>query len=171
MALIQLGLAATQEELDQLLGTRPGIGTPFSRIQQLKNVNVQVMEWCGLEKVANALAQKTAVITAIMTTPGLTGWQNMRTQHAVLVREVEATQVVYHDPALPGGPAAILNVNVASATGGMTRNGPGPGEPASLRAISPHFGGKERDRREATPFSMPRLSARRSRPYPSHFYI
>jgi hypothetical protein len=107
MALIQLGLAATQEELAQLLGTRPGIGTAFSRIQQLKNVNVQVMEWCGLEKVANALAQKTAVITAVMTTPGLTGWQNMRTQHAVLVREVEATQVVYHDPVLPGGPVSV----------------------------------------------------------------
>jgi hypothetical protein len=55
MALAQLDITATQEELAHLLGTRPGIGTPFSRIQQLKNMDVQVMEWCGLEKVATAL--------------------------------------------------------------------------------------------------------------------
>jgi uncharacterized protein YvpB len=107
MALAQLEITATQEELAHLLGTRPGIGTPFSRIQQLKNVDVQVVEWCGLEKVANALAQKTAVITAIMTTSGLTGWQNVRTQHAVLVSEVQAALIVYHDPALPDGPVSV----------------------------------------------------------------
>jgi hypothetical protein len=108
MALAQLDIVITQEELAQLLDTRPGIGTPFSRVQQLKNVNVHVEEWCGLESVVEALPQETAVIVAIMTTPGLPGWQNVRTQHAVLISEAQSTVIMYHDPALSYGPVSVL---------------------------------------------------------------
>jgi hypothetical protein len=60
---------------------------------------------------------------------------------------------------------AILIVTPLLCRGGMARRGLCPEEPASLRAVSPHFGRKGRDRREAGPFSRPRLSPRRSRPY------
>jgi hypothetical protein len=104
MALAQLGIVTDQRELALRLGTRPGVGTPFSRIRQLQNVNVQLTEWGGLAKVADALLAGTAVIAAVITTPGLTGWHQIRTQHTVLISAVNPTMVVYHDPTLTYGP-------------------------------------------------------------------
>ena len=42
MALAQLGIAVTQTRLAQTLGTRVGVGTPFSRAQRLVEWNVRV---------------------------------------------------------------------------------------------------------------------------------
>lgn len=109
MALAQLDLVATQKALAQLLGTQPGIGTPFSCIQQLQNVNVRIVAWCGLDMVSEALSRQTAVITAVMTTPELPGWQNSWSPHAVLVTEVQAALILYHDPALPHGPVSAAH--------------------------------------------------------------
>jgi hypothetical protein len=61
---------------------------------------------------------------------------------------------------------AILIVTPLLCRGGMARRGPCPQERASLRAVSPHFGRKGRDRREAGPFSRPGLSPHQCRPYP-----
>jgi len=108
MALAQLDIVVTQKALAQLLGTQPGIGTPFSRIQQLQNANVQAAKWCGLE-VSEALSRQTAVITAIITTPELPGWRNIWSPHAVLVTEVQAALILYHDPALPDGPVSVAH--------------------------------------------------------------
>ena len=95
----------TQEGIAQRLGTRRGVGTPFSRILRLRDlgVAVEVSEWKGVDKMSEALVADTAVIAAIMTSPGLPGWLDIRTQHTVLVLEATSEHVTYHDPALQTG--------------------------------------------------------------------
>jgi ABC-type bacteriocin/lantibiotic exporter with double-glycine peptidase domain len=108
MALVQLGITLTQEAIAQILGTHRGIGTPFSRILRLRElgVDVQLSEWGGIDRMGQSLAANTAIIAAIMTSTGLPGWQNIRTQHTVLIVETSSDYVVYHDPALTEGPTS-----------------------------------------------------------------
>ena len=105
-----LGILVNQAQLAQTLGTRIGIGTPFSRAEHLAkwDVRVQLVQQASLENIAASLAADEAVIVAVTTTPGLPGWGNIRTQHTVLVVSVDAEQVAYHDPALPYGPVLSL---------------------------------------------------------------
>ena len=42
MALAQLGIVTTQAQLAQILGTRVGVGTPFSRVERLAQWGVRV---------------------------------------------------------------------------------------------------------------------------------
>lgn len=110
MALAQLSIAVTQAQLAQVLGTRAGIGTPFSRVERLAqwNVRVQVVQRASIEDLAASLAADMAVIVAITTTPGMPGWGNIRTQHTVLVANIGTEQIAYHDPALAYGPVSAL---------------------------------------------------------------
>ncbi|TET99465.1 MAG: hypothetical protein E3J29_02660 [Dehalococcoidia bacterium] len=110
MALAQLSIAVTQAQLAQVLGTRAGIGTPFSRVERLAqwNVRVQVVQRASIEDLAASLAADVAVIVAITTTPGMPGWGNIRTQHTVLVANIGTEQIAYHDPALAYGPVSAL---------------------------------------------------------------
>lgn len=104
MALAQFDIFTSQEQLAALLDVRPGIGTSFSRVRRLPQVQVSVTEWGDLEAVDIALDRGTAVITALKTTPGLPGWPNLQVQHTVLIVDITADEVVYHDPALDNGP-------------------------------------------------------------------
>ncbi|HEX9926850.1 MAG TPA: C39 family peptidase [Anaerolineae bacterium] len=108
MALAQLGIDETQQALAETLGTRTGIGTPFSRIERLAawSVEVRVTEWGGVDALETALAGEAAVIAAVVTSPKLPGWPNLRTQHTVLIVGIDAEQVTYHDPALTYGPVS-----------------------------------------------------------------
>ena len=110
MALGQLGIDTTQAHLAQTLGTRAGIGTPFSHIKRLKHgsVKIEVTEWTTIEALESALETETAVIVAVLTTPGLPGWGDIRTQHTVLVASVELNQITYYDPALADGPVSAV---------------------------------------------------------------
>jgi hypothetical protein len=110
MALAQLGVEITQAELAQVLGTRAGVGTPFSRAERLKkwDVRIQLTQHISIDNLAIALAADTAIIVALTTTPGLPGWGNIRTQHTVLVVNTGAEQIVYQDPALSYGPVSTL---------------------------------------------------------------
>ncbi|HMN27644.1 MAG TPA: C39 family peptidase [Caldilineaceae bacterium] len=109
MALAQLGMAMTQRRLAQMFATRSGLGTPFSnilRVEQL-GVRVQVNDWAGIDAVVQALALGQKVVSAVMTTPDLPGWDGLRTQHAVLVIHVDTQSVAYHDPANESGPSSV----------------------------------------------------------------
>ena len=110
MALAQLSIAVTQAQLAQTLGTRAGMGTPFSRVERLaqRNVRVQVVQRASIEDLAASLAADVAVVVAITTTPGMPGWGNIRTQHTVLVANIGTEQIAYHDPALAYGPVSAL---------------------------------------------------------------
>jgi ABC-type bacteriocin/lantibiotic exporter with double-glycine peptidase domain len=121
MALAQLGITAPQMRLAQVLGTRKGVGTVFSRIEQLAqwHVSVQLKRLASPDDVVVALTDSKAVIAAIMTTPGLTGWNNIRTQHAVLITKVTADQITYHDPVLAYGPVSALLAEFLLAWGEM----------------------------------------------------
>jgi ABC-type bacteriocin/lantibiotic exporter with double-glycine peptidase domain len=108
MALAQLGIAVSQEQLAQTLGTRVGIGTTFSRVERLQQwpVEIQVRKWGGVERMETSLAGDIAVIAAVTTTSGLPGWGDIRTQHTVLVINMSADYVIYHDPSLDQGPVS-----------------------------------------------------------------
>lgn len=110
MALAQLGIAATQVQLAQTLGTRVGVGTPFSQVERLAqwNVRVHMTYQASIEDLVASLAADMAVIVAVTTTPGLPGWGNIHTQHTVLMVDVGPEQVTYHDPALTHGPVFAL---------------------------------------------------------------
>ncbi len=110
MALAQLGIVVSQAQLAQTLGVRVGVGTPFSQVERLTQWDVQVRltEQVSVEELVTSLAADVAVIVAITTTPGLPGWGNIRTQHTVLVVDVGAEQIAYHDPALAYGPVSAL---------------------------------------------------------------
>jgi ABC-type bacteriocin/lantibiotic exporter with double-glycine peptidase domain len=110
MALAQLGITVTQAELAHALGTRAGVGTPFSRVERLARwgVRVQLKRCISVDELAAALAAGVAVIAALTTTPGLPGWGNIRTQHTVLVISIGNEQITYHDPALSYGPVSTL---------------------------------------------------------------
>jgi len=110
MALAQLGIVVSQAQLAGTLGTRVGVGTPFSRVERLVqwNVHVQLTRRASIEDLVASLAADMAVIVAVTTTPGLSGWGNIRTQHTVLVVDAGAEQITYHDPDLTYGPVFAL---------------------------------------------------------------
>jgi len=120
MALEQLGIMATQAQLAQTLGTRVGVGTPFSRVERLTQWNVRVrVTRASIDDLVTSLAAGIAVIAAVTTTPGLPGWGNIRTQHTVLVVKVGTEQITYHDPALAYGPVSALRDEFLLAWGEM----------------------------------------------------
>jgi hypothetical protein len=106
MALAQLGLELSQTELAKALDIRIGVGTSFSRVERLKqwHIQVEVAEWCGIDRLTSSLERDKAVIAALTTTPGLPGWGDIRTQHTILVVNISSQQITYHDPALANGP-------------------------------------------------------------------
>ena len=108
MALAQLNITVSQAQLAQLLGTRPGAGTPFSRIERLAelNIHVQLLRHVSFDDLLASLTADTAIIVPIATTSGLPGWGNIRTQHAILVISADVDWIAYHDPALSYGPVS-----------------------------------------------------------------
>ena len=108
MALAQLDITITQAQLAQLLGTRAGVGTPFSRIERLAEINIYVRltRHASFDDLLTFLATDAAVIIPITTTTGLPGWGNIRTQHAILEVNADAERISYHDPALSYGPVS-----------------------------------------------------------------
>ena len=121
MALAQLGVASTQTQLAQIMGTRIGVGTPFSRVERLVqwNILVQLTRPASIDDLVMSLAAARAVIVAVTTTPGLPGWGNIRTQHTVLVTHIDADRIAYHDPALAHGPVSTLLTEFLLAWGEM----------------------------------------------------
>lgn len=109
MVLQSYGINRTQRQLAKLLGTESGIGTPFShviRLQQVK-LTVELVRWQGIAKIQTALASNKLVIAAILTIPDLPGWEQLSTQHVVLVTNCDDQQITYHDPALSVGPTDV----------------------------------------------------------------
>ena len=110
MALGQFGITVNQTQLARVLGAQVGVGTPFSRAERLAqwDIRVQLTQQISIEELAASLAADVAVITAVTTTPGMPGWGNIRTQHAILVVDVGPEYVAYHDPALIQGPVSAM---------------------------------------------------------------
>ncbi len=106
MALEQLGQSVTQGELAGIMETVSGYGTPFSRIERLSRwqIAVEIIEWGGTEAIAEALSNNKAVIAALLTNADLPGWNDVQTQHTILIVDITSDQMSYYDPALPQGP-------------------------------------------------------------------
>ena len=110
MALGQFGITVSQTQLAHVLGAQVGVGAPFSRTERLVqwDIRVQLTQQISIEELAASLATDVAVIAAVTTTPGMPGWGNVRTQHAILVVDVGPEYVSYHDPALTQGPVSAV---------------------------------------------------------------
>ncbi|MBC8450278.1 MAG: hypothetical protein H8D78_21300 [Chloroflexi bacterium] len=121
MALAQLGIVVLQPRLARTLGTRVGVGTPFSRVERLVqwNVRVRLRQGVAIGDLVASLTADMAVIVAVTTTPGLPGWGNIRTQHTLLMADVGSEQIAYHDPALAYGPVSALLAEFLLAWGEM----------------------------------------------------
>ncbi len=123
MALAQLGIKVSQNRLAQVLGTRVGVGTPFSRVERLTqwNIRVRLMQNISIDDLVAPLAANAAIIAAVTTTPGLPGWGNIRTQHTVLPVNVntDTERITYHDPMLTYGPVSALSIEFLLAWGEM----------------------------------------------------
>lgn len=113
MALDQLGLTITQDELARLMGTEVGYGTPFSRIKRLDRwqIMVETVDWGGAETIAKALTNNKAVIVALLTNADLPGWNDVQTQHTVLIVDIASEQVSYYDPAYLKGLCLFHEMN------------------------------------------------------------
>jgi len=106
MAVAQFGQTLTQQQAARLLGTAEGMGTafPYTKRLEQRGFSVELVEWCSVDALIAALAKKQAIIAAVLTTSGMPGWKDVRTQHVVLVTEVNDVNITYHDPALSVGP-------------------------------------------------------------------
>lgn len=135
MALAQLGIQVSQTDLARGLGTRAGIGTPFSQVERLDkwNIHVQLVQYISVADLISALAADMAVIVALTTTPGLPGWGNIRTQHTVLVANINVEQITYQDPALSYGPVSTLHAEFLLAWSGMDERAAFLSDPAKAR--------------------------------------
>ncbi len=121
MALAQFGIKVTQADLVRALGTRAGVGTPFSRVERLTrwNTHVQLTQHGSLDDLAAAQAADMVIIVALTTTPGLPGWGNISTQHTVLIINVSVDRITYQDPALSYGPVSASCAEFLLAWNGM----------------------------------------------------
>lgn len=104
------GIDAAQNQLATQLGTIKGIGTPFTNLHRLASYGIDLYfsQWQSIQPLRTALQSGGAVITAILTTPGLPGWETVVTQHAILITAIDEQSIVYHDPALFHGPVTAL---------------------------------------------------------------
>jgi ABC-type bacteriocin/lantibiotic exporter with double-glycine peptidase domain len=123
MALAQLDIKSTQAELGQALGTRVGVGTPFSRVECLAqwNIRVRLLRSASTDDLITLLAGNAAVIVAVTATPGLPGWGNIRTQHTLLVTNIGKGRITYHDPSLAHGPVSATLAEFLLAWNEMER--------------------------------------------------
>lgn len=119
MALFQLGIKVSQANIAAVLKTRSGIGTPFSRLQKLTQVSVEITEWGSLTAVNQSLNNEMAVIVAVTTSPALPGWGDFRTQHALLILNTTPDSVIYHDPYMAQGPTTASRNEFLLAWGEM----------------------------------------------------
>jgi ABC-type bacteriocin/lantibiotic exporter with double-glycine peptidase domain len=121
MALAQLGVEVPQQQVAQILGTRAGLGTPFSRVTLINQLDIQVdlLQQASVNDLIENLNADSAVILSITTNSGLPGWGNIRTQHSVLIVGIDDEQIVYHDPALARGPVSALLTEFLLAWGEM----------------------------------------------------
>lgn len=111
MAAAQFGQTLTQQQAARLLSTVEDIGTPFPYTKQLeqRGFSVELVEWCSVDALISALGKEQAVIAAVLTTSGMPGWNDVRTQHVVLVTAVDDMNITYYDPALATGPTTALS--------------------------------------------------------------
>ena len=109
MVLQSYAIHSTQRQLANFLSMEPGIGTPFSHIERLQqwSLTVEIIRWQGITKIQEALASNKLVIAAILTIPELPGWQQLSTQHVILITGCDDSLITYHDPALNNGPTTV----------------------------------------------------------------
>jgi predicted double-glycine peptidase len=106
MVLAYQGITRSQTELAHILGTHSTVGTPHSRIKQLRSIGVEVLYQTGdLNDIARWLEQNLPVIVFVQLRE-LPYWDDHWAQHALVVIGLdEKVQVL--DPARDEQSASI----------------------------------------------------------------
>ncbi len=107
MALAYCGIEHPQAELSRLLGTRPDIGTPHSRITRLRSDSIQVVyqEANGLADLRDWLNRDLPIIVFVQASE-LPHWR-IRSQHAVVAVGIDQDAVYVLDPGITAPVIAI----------------------------------------------------------------
>lgn len=106
MALAAFGIRVTQQRLAKLLGTQEA-GTPFSCLQRLANLGVEVDYGTEgtLARLSEAIAAGTVPIAAVHA--GWLPYAKIESPHAVVVITLTGTAVTVLDPATTGEPLVV----------------------------------------------------------------
>lgn len=105
MALSHLGVVASQQALNRLLGLTPA-GVPASRLARLKRHGVQVTLRQGtLDDLRRAVDRGLAPIVFVCT--GQLPYWSLDTQHALLVNGYDGDDLLINDPAFPSAPQQV----------------------------------------------------------------
>jgi len=105
MALRHIDIAATQDQLNQLLGLTEA-GIPASRIKRLAQQGVNVVYATGDDSILRNTIEQGIPLIAFLATGDLPNWY-VSLRHAVLVVGFDDADVYLHDPAFPSAPIPV----------------------------------------------------------------
>lgn len=100
-----LGIRVAYRQVVRALGIRRGLGTPFSQVQKLQTLGVSVtyQEYGTLQEVYDLLCHGWPCIVGVQTNE-LPHWNNVNTQHALVVVGMDQDYVYLNDPEFPLAP-------------------------------------------------------------------
>jgi ABC-type bacteriocin/lantibiotic exporter with double-glycine peptidase domain len=104
-----LSISQSYKHLAKMLAVEQGIGTPFSRIRNLENLGITVdyHEYGTLQELYNLLYAGWPSIVSVQTAE-LPYWNQVSTQHALVVIGMDAQHVFVNDPEFPHAPLQVL---------------------------------------------------------------
>jgi predicted double-glycine peptidase len=107
MALTYLGRPLPYNRLLKTLRVQPGVGAPFSNLQALARLNITVIDEQGtLLDLHRYLANGWPCIVPVKSGE-MPYWENIDTNHAVVVVGIEPESVYLNDPAFANAPLQV----------------------------------------------------------------
>lgn len=107
MVLAYLGIASSQADLARQLGTRSHIGTPHSRIVQLRSARLDVTWATGGAAALRRFIERGLPVIAFVQAAELPHWRDHKSRHAVVVIDMDDATVSVLDPAMPPEPQVV----------------------------------------------------------------
>jgi ABC-type bacteriocin/lantibiotic exporter with double-glycine peptidase domain len=103
-----LNISHNYNHLFRALAIEQGIGTPFSRIRNLAKLGITVdyQEYGTLPELYNLLRAGWPSIVSVQTAE-LPYWNQISTQHAVVVIGMDENHVLINDPEFPQAPLQV----------------------------------------------------------------
>ena len=105
MALGYLGIHKTKADLNRLLGLT-SIGTPYSNLRRLGQLNVTVTMQAGDETIVRGAIDENQPVIVFVMTGDLPHWLD-NTSHAVVLVGYDETTVFLNDPAFDEAPQSV----------------------------------------------------------------
>lgn len=106
MLLNELGIAASQEELNHLLDLQTG-GVPYTRLERLSRYRVNVAMHAGDDSQLRRLLDQRVLPIIFVHTNQLTSYWVIATRHAVVVSGYDDDHFYLNDPASADAPKQV----------------------------------------------------------------